>query len=107
MEMATAIKTDHPHVVRVPGVLGGQPIVDGFRVSVASVARFLNSGTSPEEIIATYPHVGAAAIYDAISYYLDHRTEIDQLIAESTPEALQEHYGFTVGEKGRVIFKDR
>jgi len=53
MEMAAVIKTDHPHVVRVPGVLGGQPMIDGQRISVASVARFLNDGTSPEGIIAT------------------------------------------------------
>ena len=53
------------------------------------------------------PHLGAAAIYDAISYYLDHKDEIDQLIDDSTPEALQERYGFTVGEKGRLVFGDR
>ena len=98
---------EHPHVVRAPGVLGGQPIIDGHRISVASIARFLNRGTSVDEIIATYPHLGAAAVYDAISYCLDHKTEIDHLIADSTPEALQERYGFTVGEKGRVIFKDQ
>jgi|SRR5579862_5841340 len=106
--MATVIKkTDHPHVVQVPGVLGGQPVIDGHRISVAAIARFLNGGTSVDEIIATYPHLGAAAIYDAVSYYLNHKDEIDRLIAESTPEALQERYGFAVGEKGRVIFKDQ
>ncbi len=89
------------------GVLRGQPIIDGHRISVAAIARFLNAGTSVDEIIGTYPHLGAAAIYDAISYYLDHKDEMDQLIADSTPEALQERYGFTVAEKGRVIFKDR
>jgi len=106
--MATVIKkTDHPHVVRVPGVLSGQPVIDGHRISVASIARFLNDGTSVDEIIATYPHLGAAAIYDAVSYYLDHNDEMDQLIADSAPEKVQERYGFTIGEKGRVIFKDQ
>ena len=40
------------------------------------------------------------------SHLTDHTDEIDQLIADSTPEALQERYGFAVGENGRVIFKD-
>lgn len=102
--MSIAVRTEHPHVVRVPGVLHGQPIVDGHRVSVASIARFFNDGVSPEEILATYPHLGAAAIYDAISYYLDHKGEIDALIASSTPEALQERYRYTVDEAGHVTF---
>ena len=103
----TVQTTDHPHVVRVAGVLSGQPIIDGHRISVAAIARFLQSGTSVDEIIATYPHLGAAAIYDAISYYFDHKGEMDELIADSTPEALQRRYGFTVGENGRIIFKNR
>jgi uncharacterized protein (DUF433 family) len=39
--MAVAIKTEHPHIVRVPGVIGGEPVIAGTRISVASVARYL------------------------------------------------------------------
>jgi uncharacterized protein (DUF433 family) len=41
----------------------------------------LQYGLSPDELLTYYPHVGLAAIYDALSYYYDHRTEIDAEIA--------------------------
>ena len=103
--MRTEINTEHPHIVKVPGVLGGEPIIAGTRIGVAFIARLLQAGEEPSEIIAAYPHLAPAAVYDAISYYLDHREEIDQLIGDSTAEALAERYGFEVAERGRVVFK--
>lgn len=105
--MAVATRTEHPHVVRVADILHGQPIVDGSRVSVAAIARFLNDGVAPEEIAATFQHLTTAAIYDAISYYLDHKTEMDALIASSTPDALQERYGFAIDQDGKFAYKSR
>jgi hypothetical protein len=34
------------------------------------------------------PHLSPAAVYDALSYYLDHRDEIDQMLEETAPPAL-------------------
>ncbi|MHB8619648.1 MAG: DUF433 domain-containing protein [Chloroflexota bacterium] len=47
--------------------LGGQPVIDVHRISVASIARFLNRRTSVDEIIATYPHLGAPRRYTTLS----------------------------------------
>ena len=105
--MATPVKTEHPHVVRVPGVLGGEPVIAGTRIGVAFLARLLQAGEEPSEIIATYPHLAPAAVYDAISYYLDHQEEIDRLIADATSEALAERFGFALAERGRVVFATR
>jgi uncharacterized protein (DUF433 family) len=105
--MSTPIKTEHPHIVRVPGIAGGDPVIAGSRISVAFIARFLRSGVGAEEIIATYPHLAPAAVYDAISYYLDHRDEIDRDIDENTPEALAKRLGFTVDEHGLIVFHPR
>ena len=102
--MATELKTEHPHIVMVPGVLGGEPVITGTRIGVAFIARLLQAGEEPSEIIAAYPHLAPAAVYDAISYYLDHREEIDALIADSTLEAIAERYGFHLAERGRVEF---
>jgi uncharacterized protein (DUF433 family) len=102
--VATEIRTEHPHVVRVEGVAGGQPVIAGTRISVAHLARLLKAGEQPADIIATYPHLSPAAVYDALSYYLDHRDEIDQLLEETAPAALARRDGFSLGEKGRVIF---
>lgn len=102
--MTLAIKTEHPHVVRVPGVIGGEPVITGTRISVASVARFLQSGADPDEIVEMYPHLTKAAVYDAISYYFDHQDEIEQIISDSAPEAAQKRLGYTLDEKGVATF---
>jgi uncharacterized protein (DUF433 family) len=102
--MATELQTEHPHIVRVRGVLGGEPVIAGTRIGVAFIARLLQAGEEPSEIIAAYPHLAPAAVYDAISYYLDHREETDSLIADSTLEILAERYGFHLTGRGRVEF---
>lgn len=105
--MATEIKTEHPHIVRVPGVLGGEPIIAGSRIGVAFLARLLQADEEPAEIVAAYPHLLPAAVYDAISYYLDHRAEIDALLADATLEQLAKRYGFKVTPRGRVVYQTR
>jgi uncharacterized protein (DUF433 family) len=102
--MATELQTEHPHIVKIPGVLGGEPVIAGTRIGVAFIARLLQAGEEPSEIIAAFPHLAPASVYDAISYYLDHREELDALIADSTLEALAERYGFGVTTRGRVEF---
>ena len=34
--MPEAIKTEHPHIVRLEGVCGGEPVIDGLRVTVVA-----------------------------------------------------------------------
>lgn len=102
--MATELKTEHPHIVRIPDVLGGEPVIAGTRIGVAFIARLLQAGEEPSEIIASYPDVAAAAVYDAVSYYLDHREEIDDLIGEASLESLAGRYGFSIQSDGKIRF---
>ncbi len=102
--MATELRTEHPHIVKVPGVLGGEPVIAGTRIGVAFIARLLQAGEEPSEIVATYPNLQPAAVYDAVSYYLDHQTEIDALLAGSTLTELAERYGFSVQSDGKINF---
>lgn len=74
--METLIKTEHPYIVRKSGVCGGSPIIDGSRITVRLIAQLVKTGSSAEEILASYPHLSLAQIHDAISYYFDHREEI-------------------------------
>jgi uncharacterized protein (DUF433 family) len=39
-------------------------------------------GQSPEQLLQHYPHLSLAAIYDALSYYYDHREAMDREIAQ-------------------------
>lgn len=87
----SATKTDYAHIVRTPGVLGGEAHVAGHRIRVRDVvaARDLG-GLTPEEIAATaYPGLTLAEVYAALGYYEDHRQEIDQAFHEESQSAEQ------------------
>ena len=103
--MTAPIKTEHPHIVKVPGVVGGRPVIRGTRISVDFIARFLHSGVGPAEILEMYPHLTPAGVYDAISYYYDHQAEIDGWLRDNTLDKLAERHGFVVEETGKVVFK--
>ena len=79
--MAEAVKTEHPHVVRLEGVCGGEPVIDGLRVSVRHVATLHRRGESILEI-AEALGITEAQVFHALSYFSDHRDEILALIAQ-------------------------
>jgi uncharacterized protein (DUF433 family) len=105
--MATTVRTEHPHIVRRPGRTGGVPTISGTRIAVAFIVGQLRAGGTPQDILASYPHLTPAAVYDAISFYYDHQAEIDRFIEENTLEAHAERYGFTIGDDGRIRFEGR
>jgi uncharacterized protein (DUF433 family) len=73
--------TDHPYVGRADSILGGEPIIKGTRTPVRAVAEYWKFGDAPEEIARKLPHLHLAQIFDALSYYDDHRDEIEGYIA--------------------------
>jgi len=97
-------QTEHPYIVRMPGVCGGRPIIKGTRVSVRQIAQLYKAGDLVDEMLQAYPHLNPAAIYDAISYYLDHQAEIEQEISENRLEALVAKHNLTLSERGFVRF---
>ena len=76
----------HPRILRRPDISGGEPIIRGTRISVRHIVERIQAGQSVEDILAALPHLSAAQVYDALSYYHDHQAEIDGLIEESRPE---------------------
>lgn len=76
-------KTAHPHISADPETCGGSPRIEGTRITVRTIviATFLH-GLTPEELLIHYPHLTLAGIHDALSYYFDHRAEVDREIAE-------------------------
>jgi uncharacterized protein (DUF433 family) len=80
MSSDASTRTEFAHIVRTPGVVGGEPRIEGHRIRVRDIvaARDLG-GLTPEEIAASvYPGLSLAQIYAALAYYEDHRDEIDQ-----------------------------
>ncbi|GCC11013.1 hypothetical protein IPdc08_01058 [archaeon] len=61
---------------------GGEPVIIGTRFPVRSVVFYtVKEGMLPEELVKEFPQLTLAAIYEALSYYYDHRDEIDSLLA--------------------------
>jgi uncharacterized protein (DUF433 family) len=97
--MATVVKTEHPHIVRLEG---GEPVIDGLRVTVRHVATLHQRGETIADI-AEALGLTEAQVFHALSYYFDHRDEITALIAQeeqpmlaiATP-ACEESIGNTV-----------
>jgi len=85
-EISKTLPTEHPHIVRVPDIGNGEPIVRGSRVSVRLLAEYYKAGLTVDEIVLDYPHLNPAAIFDAISYYIDHQQEIEDLIESNRIE---------------------
>jgi uncharacterized protein (DUF433 family) len=81
--------TAHCYIVTDERILGGEPIIQGTRTPVRAIVELWRSGLSPEEIPVHLPHLGLAEIFDALSYYHDHRAEIEGYIEENRiPETL-------------------
>lgn len=85
--------TEHPYVTRRVGVRGGRPISRGTRMPIWLIAAMWKSGDSPDDIHKAYPHLKLAAIYDAISYYLDHTEAIEAQITENRKEYILRDFG--------------
>ena len=78
---AEAVKTEHPHIVRLEGVCGGEPVIDGLRVTVRHVATLRRRGETILDI-AEALGITEAQVFHALSYFFDHRDEILALIAQ-------------------------
>ncbi len=96
MATATAVQpvpvlTEHPHIARYAGVQGGTPVIAGTRLDVATLAAYhTRHGYPVEQLLEAYPNITPAQMHDAISYYYDHKDEIEVLILERE-EAYQRH----------------
>ena len=68
------------YVTQNPEILNGEPIIVGTRTSVRSIVGLWQLGIMPEEILNHLSHLTLAQVFDALSFYLDHQTEINEYI---------------------------
>jgi uncharacterized protein (DUF433 family) len=93
-----SVEVIHPYVEHRPDVQGGRPIIKNSRFPVSSIVQNYRRGLSIEEILLEFPQLNPAAVHDALSYYYDHRAEMDQEIAELTDlNSIMQQYPSTVG----------
>lgn len=70
------------YITRVPGVRGGNAIIEGTRVGVHDIIGLLQNGETVDTItIHCFPNITRAQVYECLAYYEDHRGEIDVLVA--------------------------
>jgi uncharacterized protein (DUF433 family) len=60
---------------------GGQPVVAGTRIRVATILACYRQGMGVEEIVQQYPSLKPADVHDALAYACDHLDEIEAGLA--------------------------
>ena len=76
-------KTLDQHIEVTPGIVGGKPRIAGRRITVQNIVIWHERmGESADEIATAYD-LTLADVYAALTYYFDHRAEIDRDIEES------------------------
>lgn len=76
------ISESYRYIVRLPGLRGGNPTVEGTRIGVHDVIGLLQNGETVDTLIAKcFPQLTRAQVYECLAYYEDHRGEIDVLVA--------------------------
>ena len=78
--MSTLIKeVRHPYIKTDKKIRGGEPIIAGTGIRVLDIAiRYEIMGMSPDEILVAFPHLNLSQVHDALSYYYEHKDEIDK-----------------------------
>jgi len=67
-------------IVSVPDVQGGEPVVKGTRIPVASIVLVEREYGGVDGVRFAYPQLTAEDVADALAYYLEHRDQIDRFI---------------------------
>ncbi len=61
--------------------------VGGTRVTLDTVVEAFNEGLSAEEIVQQYPSLRLAHVYGTITYYLNHKADVDDYLKQRKTEA--------------------
>lgn len=66
------------HIERVPGIIGGKPIIRGTRISVLAVVEYMELYGSVSAIVEALPDLSEESVRAALAYFQDHTHEIEQ-----------------------------
>ncbi|MHB8625537.1 MAG: DUF433 domain-containing protein [Aggregatilineales bacterium] len=86
------------YIVTDPHLFHGKPHIAGRRIRVEDIAGYHNAGWTVETIADQFD-LTPAEIYAALSYYSDHKQEIDQTIREDA-----ERIKAYVAQQGEGLF---
>ena len=75
------LKLDYRNVEKDSTRCGGQPVVAGTRIRVATILTCYRQGMGVEEIVQQYSGLRPADVHDALAYAYDHLDEIESSLA--------------------------
>ncbi len=84
------IATEHPYVVKTAGVCRGRPIIKGTRTPVQAIVEYYRLGMDTYQILTELPYITESQLHDALSYFYDHKEEIEAGI-QADHQLLKKH----------------
>jgi uncharacterized protein (DUF433 family) len=85
-----AKKAEHPYIISQTDLCGGSPVIRGTKFPVRSLVNYvLQQGLSPKELVKEFFHLTLAQVYDALSFYYDHKESVDKT-SEKTQRILRQ-----------------
>ncbi len=88
--MSIEVKTEHPYIVQRETPSGVEPHIRETNIAVRHVVGQYRHYGTVEGVLHAYPHVTAAQVHDALSYYYDHAAEIEGHIQAHGEETWQD-----------------
>ena len=74
---------ENNHIEITPGVCGGKPHISGHRIRVQVIVVWHEKlGLTADEILLRHPSLHFSDVYAALSFYFDHKDQIDKDIQE-------------------------
>ena len=84
--MRFEVRTERPHIVYKETAVGAEPHVAGGNIAVRHVVSQYRLYGTVEGVLSAYPHLTAAQVHDALSYFYDHVEEVDEFIQKNSEE---------------------
>lgn len=85
-----SVPQGYRYIVRTAGVRSGNATVEGTRIGVHDVIGLLQNGETVDSLRENcFPELSRAQIFECLSYYEDHRGEIDLLVARQMAPAVE------------------
>jgi uncharacterized protein (DUF433 family) len=86
-------KLDYRNIEKDNARCGGQAVVAGTRIRVATILMCYRQGMRVEEIVQQYPSLRPADVHDALAYAHDHLDEIETDLAADEEAAAKASLG--------------
>jgi uncharacterized protein (DUF433 family) len=80
-ESGAVSKVDFRNIEKDVARCGGQPVIAGTRIRVATILQAYRHGMSIEEIVQQYAGIKPGDVHDALAYAYEHLPEIESDIA--------------------------